>query len=126
MGRRIRNAQVFDTFVIDLAEATADLVLDLVAPTEGALIDEVIVSVKTAGVGTGTYDLHIKEVGDGTVLTNTLAAGDADLAADTIMGTITGNGVGATKAGQVLELDVVENGTVSTGTVVILGVKWLT
>ena len=126
MARRIRKGLVFDSEEFDGGTASADVVCDLIAPSDGALIDEAYLMVKTAGVGTGTYDIHIKELGDGNVLTLTAAACNADAAAGTLIGTMPGNGVGASQAGQALEIDVVENGTVSTGTKIILGIRWIT
>lgn len=125
MARRVRRNQVFTTGLFDGGTATADVVLNEAAPSEGALIDYVDMVVQVAGVGSGTYDLMIEELGTAIALTTKTSAADADAAANTVFTRLEGNGVGVTKAGAGLHMQVTENGTVSTGTKIAYCIWWL-
>jgi len=125
MARRVRRNQVFTTGVFDGGTATADVPLDVSAPSEGAMIDYVDIVVATTGVGTGTYDLMIEELGTTIALTTKTSAADADATANTIYTRLEGNGVGVTAAGVGIQMQVTENGTVSTGTKIGFGIWWL-
>lgn len=125
MSRKIRAGGLVTQIEFDGGTATADVALDIVSPTDGALIDEVIFTVKTAGVGTGTYDLLIEELGGSVALTGLLAAADADAAAGTVLGSVAGVGVPVDAKGTQLQVQVTENGTVSTGTKILCSIFWL-
>ncbi len=125
MARRVRRNQVISTGVFDGGVATADVVLDEAAPSIGAQIDRVELVVQVTGVGTGTYDLMIEELGTAVALTSKTSAADADAAANTVFTALIGNGVGVTKAGAGLHMQVTENGAVSTGTKIAYCIWWL-
>ena len=125
MSRRVRRNQVFTVGMFDAAEATGDVLLDGAAPSDGAMIDYMDLSVKITGIGSGTYDFMLEELGTSVALTEKASSVDPDSAANTVMTRLQGNGVGVTAAGVGLQMQVTENGTVSTGTFVNYCIWWL-
>lgn len=101
--------------------ATGTIASTMTSPWEGAKIDKVILCQSVVGVGTGTYDLKLQKAGGSVDVTDTLSAVDADAVIGKEVGVMTGNG---TIVDGPLELDVVENGTVSTTAQISFMVYW--
>ena len=126
MARRQRTGHAVSMGTFDGGTATADVGIPLFAPSEGALLEDVTFTVFTAGIGTGTYDLMLEELGGTVAMTAKLATADADAAAGTVLGTVDGTGIGATAKGTEYQVQVTENGTVSTGTIIGYVAWWRT
>lgn len=104
----------------------ADIALNMVAPSEGAVIDRVILTVgSTAGVGAGTVTAAIHEKGGTRALSETSDSLDFDTAANGVLGTFSGNGVGATAAGTPIDLVLDFTSTITTEGNWICCVTWL-
>ncbi len=126
MSRKMREAQAISMGTFDGGTLTADILLDVCAPSEGALIDSITYTSKVVGEGTGTYTFVVEEAGTSIALTAALAGVDADATVQTIHGTAAGNGVGATALGTNLQIQVVEAGAVTLGEKVAFVIRWLT
>ena len=128
-GRQREFSVVVQNSVGDWRTTTGAQVLNLCAPTEGAILIDATFTTLTVGVGSGTYDsISIQESGTAIALTNTSGTAfiDADAAIATIHGTLEGNGTPATAQGTLLEVQVVVAGTITTGTQVMVSLTWFT
>lgn len=121
MARIHRSPGYITQEVVGLGTASAVVPLTMVAPFIGAQVERLIINVQAAGAGTGTYDVALRGEANNTVLAKAFAV-DGDAAVDTEAASVRGNNVGADEVD--LELDVTENGTVSTEMTAAITVIW--
>ena len=114
MARRTRDYTVVNSAVFVTSAATSDALLDIYAPTEGALIVDAVFTVNTAAVGTGTVVIVLEEANSTIALTTATASLNFDQAIHLVVGTGVGNGTGATSAGTRLQAQIVHSGTTTT------------
>ena len=128
MARKSRKyQQISQCQDVELGTADGDVVLPIQAPSEGAIIDRIIITDQIVGAVTsaGSYTLIVEEYGTATALTGTITIGQADAGVGTIVAA-DGNGVGASAEGKLLQFQVTEVGTVATTLTVAVTIWWNT
>lgn len=123
MPRWQRPFQVNSQLSVTVGSTDQQTLIDLVAPFSGARVGFWSLTQKTAGTGTGSFTIIIEEQG-GADLTPTLTI-DPDAVAETVLGSGTGNGVGASATGVHLAVKTTKSGAVTGSPVMLLNVLWL-
>lgn len=129
MARRSGNEPSYlnQTISVACGAADADNLVDLVVPCQGATVAQVSATTKTAGTGTGTFGLQIKQgESSPTALTPATAVTfiDADAVAGTIHGSFSGDGLSAGTEGSHINISTVKTGTVSGNATLLLSIIW--
>lgn len=124
MARRQRPFALCQNFNISTGLADTDVAIPLIAPSEGAVIDRMIITVATAGAGEGDSPFLLQERGTtiaGMVQTYTLALATTAGVSTILLGT----GKGAAAAGTVYDMNLVFTGTTTTQAQLTCCVTWL-
>ena len=124
MARRQRPFALCQNFTVVTGLADADVAVPIIAPSEGALVDRMIITQAVAGVGEGDSPILIQA--RGTTAASIVEAGTFTLAdaAGTIQ-ILEGSGLAATAAGTVYDLNLVFTGTTTTQATITCCVTWL-
>ncbi len=126
--RRVReHQQIVSCQDVALGTASADVIVPILSPSDGAKIDRIAITQQIVGTvtGAGSHTLIVEEAGTAIALTGVITIGEADAAVGTIV-TADGNDAQVTAEGTLLQFQVTEVGTVATTPTVTVSIWWIT